>query len=387
MNPIDTIAILDTTNVFEYLTNLNYCSVTDRDTSDISIIPAKNFNILITFADGRSLLVKQELHDDRGQTRSEFQLAWRLKQLVASFPDFGGKIGTFLQDLLHFDPDRSILVVEYLTTHRDLYNYYANENQFPIAIARSIGRVLAILHSKTFNSSEHHQFLEQHSHPRSANPAIELVHRLARITPDIFGLIPPECLQFFKLYQRFPSLSQAIFDLNNSITPSCLVHNDLKINNILLDLNWESSGSTVIKLIDWERASWGDPAFDLGCMLGSYLEIWLDGLAISNALSINESLQLTPTPLELLQPSLFNLIDAYLAGFPAIKISRPDYLDRVVQFAGLSLIQRIEIILDEDRVFGNRGIVMLQVAKQLICTPQAAMNTLFGSNFTQLIDK
>jgi Phosphotransferase enzyme family len=381
------ITILNTANVFEYLTELNYCQIADRETSRVTIIPAKNFNILINFLDGRHLLIKQELHDERGKTRAEFQLAWRMQELIAHFPDFRDKINIFLPNLLHFDVDRSILIVEYLDTHCDLYRYYATEDIFPIEIAQSIGKVLATLHSQTFDRSEYRQFITAQSNSRITNPAMDLVHRLSRITPDVFWVIPPDCLQFFKLYQRFPSLSQAIFDLSKAITPSCLVHNDLKINNILLDLQWDIPGSTVIKLIDWERANWGDPAFDLGCMLGSYLEIWLENLAIDNAFNINESLQLNPTPLELLQPSLFSLIQAYLSGFPAITIARPDYLDRVIQFAGLSLIQRIEIIIDEDRIFGNRGIVMLQIAKQLICSPQAAMNTLFGSNFTQLITK
>jgi hypothetical protein len=392
------VTILDTHNVFEYLADLQYGNLADRDTSNVLIIPAKNFNLLITFADGKHLLVKQEMHDDRGQTNQEFQLAWRMNQLVEHFPAFGAKINNFLPKILHFDPDRAILIVEFLTTHIDLNHYYTRENQFPVEIARSIGQLLATLHSQTFDRGEYQQFLHDQfagiedatqppTNPQMNNPASEIIQRLARITPIVFRLMPLECLQFFKLYQRFPSLSQAISDLGNSIAPSCLVHNDLKINNILLDLSWESPTSTIIKLIDWERADWGDPAFDLGCMLGSYLEIWLDGLTISNSLSINESLQLTATPLELLQPSLFSLVQSYLESFPAIAIARPDYLDRVVQFAGLSLIQRIEITIDEDRIFGNRGIIMLQVAKQLLCTPQAAMNTLFGSNFAQLINK
>jgi Phosphotransferase enzyme family len=379
--------ILDTDNVFEYLSTLDYCNIADRETSNVTIIPAKNFNLLITFADGRHLLVKQELHDDLGQTKQEFRLAWRMNQLVEDFPDFGVKINNFLPRILHFDPDRAILIVDYLTTHIDLYHYYSQENQFPISIARSIGQLLANLHGNTFDRPEYQQFLDRRSNDYITNPASDLIQRLAYITPIVFRMMPPECLQFFKLYQRFPSLSQAIFDLGNAIAPSCLVHNDLKINNILLDLSWESPTSTTIKLIDWERAGWGDPAFDLGCMLGSYLEIWLDGLMISKTLSINESLQLTSTPLELIQPSLFSLVESYLIGFPAMTIARPDYLDRVIQFAGLSLIQRIEINIDEDRIFGNRGIIMLQVAKQLLCTPHAAMSTLFGSNFNQLIER
>jgi Phosphotransferase enzyme family len=391
------VTILDTGNVFEYLAALDYCKIADRDTSEVTVIPAKNFNLLITFADGKNLLVKQELHNDCGQTRQEFRLAWRIQELVKYFPDFRTRITDFLPKLLHFDPDYSILIVEYLSTHIDLADYYTQEHKFPVAIAKSIGQVLATLHSQTFEKIEYNQFLDRQSNLANPDLAItdsrlcandyahQIIQRLSRITPHVFRVMPVECLQFFKLYQRFPSLSRAIFDLGESISPSCLVHNDLKTNNILLDLNWELPASQIIKLIDWERSGWGDPAFDLGCLLGSYLEIWLDGLIISNALSINESLQLAATPLELIQPSLFSLVQSYLEGFPAITLARPDYLDRVVQFAGLALIQRIEINIDEDRIFGNRGIVMLQVAKQLLCTPQAAMSTLFGREFNQLI--
>jgi hypothetical protein len=78
-------------------------------------------------------------------------------------------------------------------------------------------------------------------------------------------------------------------------------------------------------------------------------------------------------------------VQSYLARFPEILDARPDYLDRAIQFAGLALIQRIEITIDEKRRFGNCGIVMLQVAKQLICTPRAAMKTLFDRDFSQLV--
>ncbi len=381
------ITILDTENVFEYLADLGYCNATDRDTSQIEIIPAKNFNLSIAFADGRHLLVKQELHDFQGKTRGEFWAAWQMRRLVEEFPSFGREISDFLPDLLYFDPDRSILIVKFLADYGDLYRYYLKENQFPLAVAKSIGQLLGTIHSQTFQISPYHQFLIERSNLENSYTAIDIIRRLSRITPRVFQMIPLECLQFFKLYQRFPSLSQAIVDLGSSITPSCLVHNDLKINNILLDLNWEQPTSKLIRLIDWERANWGDPAFDLGCILGSYLEIWLDGLVIGTTLSINDSLQLATTPLELLQPSLFALVRSYLDRFPAIIDARPDFLDRSIQFAGLSLIQRIEIRIDDYRLFGNRGIVMLQVAKQLLCAPQAAMNTLFGSESTQLINK
>jgi Phosphotransferase enzyme family len=384
---------LDTDNIFEYLATLDYCQVADRSTSKITIIDAKNFNILIGFADGRNLLIKQEIHDNSGRSKGEFWSAWQMQESIERFPDFGEKIRGFLPELMYFDRDNSILVVRYLAEYDDLYQYYMNEHKFPVEVAISIGQLLATIHSQTFQQPAHQKFWEDadrglatdHQQLASSHLAIDLIDRLTRVTPQVFQVMPPDCLQFFRLYQRFPNLSVAIVDLGKSITPCCLAHHDLKLNNILIDLDWERPTSTAIVLIDWERANWGDPAFDLGCLLASYLEIWLDGLAISNSLSIKESLQLATTPLELLQPSLFALVQAYLAEFPAITLSRPDYLDRAIQFAGLALIQNIEGKIYAERTFDNRGIVILQVAKQLICTPQAAMNTLFGANSSQLI--
>ncbi len=388
--------ILDTENVFEYLSELNYCNLIDsseerlrqRDLSRVTITHGKNFNLLISLSDGNKLLVKQEIHDRSGETKGEFWTAWRMEEFVKQFPTFGTKIGKFLPELLYFDRDNSILVVRYLDDYCDLSDYYHKENQFPIEIARSIGQLLGTIHSLTFRQSDHCEFLNL-THPSSLriNSAIDIIDRLNVISPKAFQMMPLECLRFFKLYQRFPSLSAAIDELADSIEPSCLIHNDLKLNNILLDLSWDQPTSQVIRLIDWERVTWGDPAFDLGCILASYIKIWLDSLVVSNSLTIDDSLQLASTPLELLQPSLFYLAKAYLENFPEILAVRPDYLNRAIQFTGLSLIEKIEIIINNDRIFGNRGIVMLQVAKQLICAPQAAMGTLFGNNVTELLTK
>jgi hypothetical protein len=89
-------------------------------------------------------------------------------------------------------------------------------------------------------------------------------------------------------------------------------------------------------------------------------------------------LQLAIVPLSSLQPVLFALFDSYRQTFRAIFANQPDFLARVLQYAGLALIRRIEVIIDDDRIFDNRGIAMLQVAKQLLCSPTAFITTIFG---------
>jgi len=197
-------------------------------------------------------------------------------------------------------------------------------------------------------------------------------------------MAPMDGLKFFALYQRYDSLGEAVHRASETISPVCLTHNDIKLNNILLNRNWEDINGNGIRLIDWERSDWGDPAFDLGMAIASYLQIWLGSLVISNSLSIEESLRLATTPLELLQPSIGGLTLAYLETFPEILEYRPDFLKQVVQLAGFSLIIGILAMIQYQKTFNNTGIAMLQVAKALLSRPESSMPTIFGATATQL---
>jgi hypothetical protein len=109
-------------------------------------------------------------------------------------------------------------------------------------------------------------------------------------------------------------------------------------------------------LIDWERSTWGDPAFDLGTLIASYLHIWLNSLISSKAIAIDESLRMATTPLDVLQPSIAAVAIAYFAQFPEVLERRPDFLWRVLQFSGLALIQQILSTIQYRKSFGNTGI-------------------------------
>jgi hypothetical protein len=376
--------ILNNENVFEYLHRYHYCQLADRETSRIQLIPTKNFNLLIALADGRHLLVKQEIPDANGRTKGEFWAVWWMEETIAKFPDFAARIRNFIPQPLHFDRENSILIMDFLTDYLDLFGYYEQQRQFPVSIGAAIGKLLASLHGQTYQREEYQQFWVDCPRQDDGYRSEQIIKRLSVATPDIFATVPRECLQFFKLYRKFPALNESLLQLGAASQPTCLIHNDLKLNNFLIDLNWQSPRSQIIKLIDWERVGWGDPAFDLGRIIGSYLEFWLEGLIISKDFSMRESLLLATSPLESIQPSLFALMEAYFLEFPQIRIDRPNYLELAIQFAGLSLIRRIEIEIERRRTFSNREIIILQAAKQLICEPKAGRSTIFGHNSDRL---
>lgn len=372
--------LLSFQNIFDYLIQRNLCTENEKTQGKVELKQAKNFNLLVSLPN-RKLLVKQEPHDRQGETLGEFQREWKIQALVHQFPELA-PLKSCISEGIYFDAENSIIVFNYLEHYRDLADFYYRENRFLVEIAKQIGITLATLHRLTFNQQT------QYSYAPESEKMESILSRqggIGRIEPEIFGSVPADGLKFFALYQRYDSLGQAIDELITSVKLDCLAHNDVKLNNFLISTDWietdcraVATNESVIRLIDWERADWGDPAFDLGALIGSYLTIWLSSLITSKTISIDESLRMATTPLEVLQPSIAALTIAYLETFPQVLEQRSDFLKRVVQFAGLNLITVIQSTLQYQKSFGNNGICMLQVAKSLLCRPEVSMPTVFG---------
>ena len=367
--------LLNQTNVLKYLADLGYHA--DLSTNRIESVAAKNFNLLLSITKDLRLLVKQERHTPEGKSAGEFLVESQVHTLARDFPALSYWQSS-ISELLYFDRDNSILVFRYLDDYRDLLNFYTQENIFAGRIAQKLGTILASFHRDTYNWAIYRLALGKDRQQSETSIIKSLIRNLEHLTPEIFGTVPDDGLKFYQLYQRYDSLGQALVELGDAVRACCLTHNDLKLNNILLHDKWVQPESKIVRIIDWERAAWGDPAFDLGTLIASYLQIWLDSLIVSKSLSIEESLSLAMTPLDRIQPSIAALITAYLTTFPAILNDQTDFLQRTIQFAGLALIQGILGSIECQKTFSNSSIASLQVAKTLICRPVQSMPTVFG---------
>ncbi|WP_019499236.1 phosphotransferase [Pseudanabaena sp. PCC 6802] len=382
--------VLSADNVFNYLQEHDLCTREEAENSHIEVKYAKNYNLLIGLPGDRKLLVKQERYNSEGKTAGEFLTEWRTRELLQTIPELN-MLCPLLPEILHFGEAESILVFNYLTDCRDLSGFYGLKNGFPPAIATVIGSALGQIHRSTFKGEQYQEFISKHNQSVPKENFAKFSRSMSRITPEVFGRVPADAIKFFTLYQRYDSLARAISELDNAFQPSCLTHNDLKLNNILLHDRWETyvasaaTASKSIRIIDWERCGWGDPAFDLGLTISSYMQIWLGNLVVNNSMDIQESLRIAMIPLESIQPSIAALMRAYLSVFPEIIEYRPDFLVKVVQFTGFSFIQQIQAMIQYQKYFGNTSICLLQVAKSLLCRPQESITTVFGTVPEQLM--
>ena len=368
---------LDSTNVFDYLERSNFL-LGKRDDATVKLLSGKNFNLLVEFPGCQPLLVKQEDIEADGTQAGEILTEWRLQQLVPQIPELQA-IAEFMPKVVHCDRANSIVINQFQDRYTDLIEYYRSLSDFSLAIPTAIGHNLALVHQLSFNRRDYQHQIQSTIGTSELN-AQKVASSLVRIDSMVFGMMPLECLRFFKLYQQSSNLSAAIEALAQNSHACCLVHNDLKLNNILIHKSWVDTEERIVRLIDWEKAGWGDPAGDVGMLIASYLILWLESLIITPELTIQESIGLAATPLELLQPSIFTFVRSYLTSFPEILSARPQYLLEVLRYTGLSLIIRIKANIQNEQMFGNQGIVMLQVAKQLLCSPATFMGTIFGES-------
>lgn len=372
--------VLSSENVVQYLKERSLCALDWQLASPVKPAQYRNFNLIVSFTNAEHYLVKQERFDGNNSLGC-LQYEWLLQQLLDSFPQLD-LVRASIAPIINFDAENAILVVKYLPEYLSLNKFYARLNDYPTEIAAVLGANLAQIHRLTYQKDEYLNFLEQHD-GRSFRAKPDFMQGLALVSPNIFAYICSNGIQFFKLYQRFPRLHQAVAELYDNYQATCLTHNDARFNNYLIkDKN--SLDNPQIKFIDWEFVDWGDPAQDLGLPISKYLELWLDSLLVNSDRDLNLSFSSAACPLKKIQPSLVAILQSYLATFPKITSARPDFVHRVIQFAGLSLIKRLQHQVECHQPFGNKDICTLQVAKNLLCYPDRAISSIFGLNNLQI---
>jgi thiamine kinase-like enzyme len=384
--------LLSTENVVNYLQEQKLCHPDEQLSKSIAAKEYKNFNLVVNFEGERNFLVKQERYDSQDKTNGDLYNEWLLDRFFNHFTELKN-LRSLATKMLYFDAERSILVVDYLPNHHNLSWIYSQQQNFPPQLAACLGRALAEIHRLTWQKEEYKTYLQQHSKGSSIDRKPRFLRGLERIGPGVFSEICPDGIEFFKLYQRYPALHQAVTELYDNFRICCLTHNDLRLTNIIVNSEWEQKfkqnnnieTSDVMKIIDWEFFHWGDPAFDLGILISKYLQRWLKSLYINSAINLETSLRLATTPLEKLHPSIAAILTAYLHNFPEIIPYYPQFIQKTIQFIGLALIKGTQHSIEYHEPFDNRAIATLQVAKSLLCNPTQALPVITGKIESDLL--
>jgi hypothetical protein len=348
----------------------------------------KNISFLISIPDGQDLLVKQERPTFLGDFPNDLLNEWYLHEFLQTSAT-GTSLSPYIRSMTGYLPSSLVGVYEYLSDYEEFYSHILQQTSvFPTQIASLIGKVLGTIHTATLDHSETRQALTQErSFWQTKGSVFSLLNH--RITPEMLGSVPPDYLRFIKLYQRYESLEQAMEEARRRWHPCCLVHNDLNVANILVHKDWRSrielehelediEPAKVIKIIDWERSSWGDPLMDVGYLVSNYLMLWLTSMVIDPQMDLNATLKSATISLDDVRPSIVALLKTYLQSFPESLTLWPSWPEKLMQFIALGLLIQAQARIEYSAVLSNSDIYALQVAKGLLCRPSESFPTVFG---------
>ncbi len=216
----------------------------------------RNFRV-VGGAPGESLLVKQGIVADAGHTlANEAALYRRLSRggrgLAASVPRLHG-----------WDAAAGILLLEWIEDGTDLERHVAARGGCASGLAAALGRALAAVHAVARDEEE----------LREDAPWVLALHR-----PPLEALryLSAASVQLVRLLQA-DAASCATFDaLREGWRADTLVHRDVKWANCIAHPAPGGVRPSRVKLVDWEMAGWGDPAFDVGSALSDFAAFALD---------------------------------------------------------------------------------------------------------------
>ena len=256
--------------------------------------------VSVRTGDGRCVIVKrasQRPQETAGSLRREldaYHLATSHPALAAAMPA-----------CLHTDPLLQVLVMAAVTPGTTLYEDAHRRRALPAHPAR-LGQLVGGWHRGT----------------RGMSPESWPVERpwvLDILTPGSWR--PPVADQLLVHGKIRRELREHFSALAKVLEPSCLVHGDLKWDNCLIE------GRDGVRVIDWEMAAIGDPAWDVAGILQDYLVFCRAVVSPTEPAGLNERAR--------------EAGGVFLTSYLAIAQvpDRDGFTDRALRLTGVRLVQ------------------------------------------------
>lgn len=264
--------------------------------------------------------------------------------------------------LVAFDPELGLLAVEWLSCSETLHSYHRRTGRYHSSLARQIGRSIGFLHRKSLERPD--RFAVQDRFREES----DLLECFLRLRPDFYARLSRGGIELFAAVQAHAELVQelqALADRQDAPQGACLLHGDLRQANLL---RVPRGRRRDLALVDWELSFWGDPARDLGSLVSDYALGWLLPEHPSEVIR-QETLQ------ELVRELLAAYREERGGGFSL----KPDFLQRVVQWAGVALLFYVYGMTHYEGELSSRGRRLSEYAAQMAAWPRGWSSKLWGA--------
>lgn len=308
----------------------------------ISDASSRNRNFRVVGGPGESYLLKQGIAADSAQSLlNEAVLYRRLGR-------GGGAAAAFVPELHGYDEVRGILILEWIVGGEDLDARYRRRGQCSAVLAAALGRALATIHAVAPDDEA----------LREDAPWVLSLHR-----PPLEALryLSAASVELVLRLQDDERVGAALDALRDGWRCDALVHRDVKWANCIAHPPPGGSRPTRVRLVDWEMAGWGDPAFDVGSAFSDFAAFGTgaaDGACRSAAVAF---------------------WNAYVRARGLDQRGAAQLLERSARFAGARLVQSAYEHTQETTVLSERVRRIVQLARDLLVPDGRAGRDVLGT--------
>lgn len=365
--------IINIDNVVSYLLEKDLIGTQSIIDGDLKLVDAsrKNRNVKVLRAHGRSYILKQPNVADQYSARTIRREA-RLYSLVQNEGTFLA-LRSIIPKYFGFDAKENILIVEHIDNAQSLneYNYGLPAGEFPSEPAHQMGIMIARYHDafKEYVNHDKVSFL-----PRMFPSNFVVV----RPGPDIFSRISPANLQLIKVIQKYPDLLEFLEHLYDDWSMETIMHGDMKWDNIILTDHKYDDMNFQMKIVDWELAQIGDPAWDIGGVFHDFITFWLYSLPMSGKENPEQLVASTEYPLQNMKNAIRSFWRGYTKTIGFKGQTSNDLLIRSARYCAARLIQKAYESHQSSAELSNTAFYMVQTSLNIMKNTDDAIIHLFG---------
>ncbi|HKI02260.1 MAG TPA: phosphotransferase [Thermoanaerobaculia bacterium] len=360
--------MLNIDNAAPYLLERGLVTVQSILEGDLSVVSVarRNRNLRVERRDGIGYLIKQP----DGPSEGTRHTLWR----EAGFFDLChrepalGEVREIVPRLVHFDPQGPLLAFELLERPANLWEHYSASQAaaFPVETARAVGRALGTVHRAL-------QPLLAANDPRLGflPRGMPWVLRVHKPGPELLSTLSQANYQTLRILQTQERLSENLDRAGKLWKTETVIHGDIKSDNVLVLPDG-------VRLVDWELAQAGDPAWDVAGALQDFVLFWVFSMPVGGGMSAEEMAAAARFPLAVLQPAIRAFWRGYRAAAGLAGEAANAVLGRAVPFSAARLIQSAYELAHDSAALPAHSVLLLQISANLLGDPERGQLELYG---------
>jgi aminoglycoside phosphotransferase (APT) family kinase protein len=333
----------------------------------ITRVDRRNENYRIQIVGARDLFVKQ---GHAAASTGSMAREAAVYELLAA-PAVQRHVGRYLIRYLGHDAASRVVMVEGVSEAEDLLAYHLRTGRLSTRLAAQLGVALGSLHCAT----------------RSPAPASRAPLRISETRPWVFDLPRPGVellreasavnLEMLRILQSNATFERELEALESEWRSESLIHGDMKLENCLTH-PLGRRGARALKLVDWEHGGVGDACWDVACVLGSYLALWVSSIPMPDPRAPHLLAGRARFPLTGIQRVLRGFVASYARAAELEPRALPSWLHKTVRMTAAHLVQAAYEHAACTNELTAPVLALIQMALNILEQPRRATRDLLG---------